>query len=69
MRDSIAPVQAVCAGIVCANSYRSLCGCRIAEGTAAGNQSPDVVPAASRQTQAEAVAVEVMPFSCLTQRC
>ncbi len=67
--DSIALVQAVCAGTVFASSYRSLCGCRIAEGAAAVNRSPGVVPAASRQTQAEAVAVEVMPFPCLTQRC
>lgn len=60
--DSIALVQDVCDGIVFANSYRSVCGCRIAEGTAAFNESPGVDPAASRQTQAEAVAVEVMPF-------
>ena len=60
--DSIALVQDVCDGIVFANSYRSVCGCRIAEGTAAVNESPGVDPAASRQTQAEAVAVKVMPF-------
>ncbi|DBA97937.1 TPA: hypothetical protein ACH3X3_012783 [Trebouxia sp. C0006] len=35
---------------------------RIAEGAAAVNRSPGVVPAASRQTQAEAVAVESGPM-------
>ncbi len=53
-------MQAVYAGVVSANVHRSLYGCRIAEHTAAVGHSS--VSAASRQTQAEAMAVEVTPL-------
>lgn len=50
----------MCGFMLIAIAKRGMCGCRIAEGTSAVDDTGDVPR--SRQTQPEAIAAEVMPF-------